>query len=72
MSDLFHVGVPEEYLQLVLDVMRRTPQHTYQVLTKRAECLVRVAPRLHWPANVWMGVSQLSERSFIRQLGCRK
>jgi protein gp37 len=57
MSDLFHVDVPEEYLQLVFDVMRRTPQHTYQVLTKRAERLVRVAPRLHWPANVWMGVS---------------
>jgi len=57
MSDLFHADVTEEYLQLVFDVMRRTPRHTYQVLTKRAERLARVAPRLHWPANVWMGVS---------------
>lgn len=57
MSDLFHVDVPEDYLQLVFDVMRRTPHHTYQVLTKRAERLARVAPRLEWPANVWMGVS---------------
>jgi protein gp37 len=57
MSDLFHVDVPEDYLQLVFDVMRRTPQHTYQVLTKRAERLARVAPRLPWPENVWMGVS---------------
>lgn len=57
MSDLFHVDVPEDYLQLVFDVMRRTPQHTYQILTKRAERLARVAPRLQWPDNVWMGVS---------------
>jgi protein gp37 len=57
MSDLFHVEVPQEYLQLVFDVMRRTPQHTYQILTKRAERLARVAPRLHWPGNVQMGVS---------------
>lgn len=57
MSDLFHVDVSEEYLQLVFDVMRRTPHHTYQVLTKRAERLARIAPRLTWPQNVWMGVS---------------
>jgi protein gp37 len=57
MSDLFHAEVTEEYLQLVFDVMRRTPHHTYQILTKRAERLARVAPRLKWPDNVWMGVS---------------
>ena len=57
MSDLFHTDVPEEYLQRVFDVMRRTPQHTYQILTKRAERLARVAPRLVWSNNIWMGVS---------------
>jgi protein gp37 len=57
MSDLFHADVPETYLQLVFNVMQRTPQHTYQILTKRAERLARVAPRLPWPENVWMGVS---------------
>lgn len=57
MSDLFHVDVPEDYLQLVFDVMRRTPHHTYQILTKRAERLARVSSRLNWPPNVWMGVS---------------
>ncbi len=57
MSDLFHVDVPESYLQLVFDVMARCPQHTFQILTKRAERLARVAPRLRWPSNVWMGVS---------------
>lgn len=57
MSDLFHTDVPEEYLQMVFEVMRKTPQHTYQILTKRAERLARVARRLHWPENVQMGVS---------------
>ena len=57
MSDLFHASVPEDYLQAVFDVMRCAPHHTFQILTKRAERLARVAPRLPWSSNVWMGVS---------------
>lgn len=57
MSDLFHKDVPDDYVQRVFEVMCRTPQHTYQVLTKRAERLARLAPKLPWPENVWMGVS---------------
>jgi protein gp37 len=37
--------------------MADTPRHTYQVLTKRAARLAKIAPRLDWPDNVWMGVS---------------
>lgn len=57
MSDLFHADVPEDYIRQVFDVMLRCPQHTFQVLTKRAERLARMANRLVWPPNVWMGVS---------------
>lgn len=57
MSDLFHARVPLEFLQRVFEVMHATPQHTYQVLTKRARRLRRLAPSLDWPANLWMGVS---------------
>jgi protein gp37 len=39
MSDLFHADVPNEYIAAVFGVMAATPQHTYQVLTKRAERL---------------------------------
>lgn len=35
MSDLFHQAVPDEYIARVFAVMAATPQHTYQVLTKR-------------------------------------
>jgi protein gp37 len=62
MSDLFHADVPEDYIALVFDVMQRTPQHTYQILTKRAQRLASLATRLKWPENVWMGVSVETER----------
>ena len=57
MSDLFHVDVPDAFIARVFDVMVRAPQHTYQILTKRAERLARLAPRLPWPDHIWMGVS---------------
>jgi protein gp37 len=57
MSDLFHADVPEPFIGQVFDVMACCPHHTFQVLTKRAERLARLAPRLPWPGNVWMGVS---------------
>jgi protein gp37 len=57
MSDVFHADVPENYIAEIFDVIRAAPQHTFQVLTKRAERLARVAPRLPWPENLWMGVS---------------
>jgi protein gp37 len=57
MSDLFHAKVPLDYVRQVFDVIADTPQHTYQVLTKRAHRLARVADKLDWPSNLWMGVS---------------
>ena len=35
MSDLFHKDIPDEYISRVFATMARTPQHTYQILTKR-------------------------------------
>ncbi|MFI5808427.1 DUF5131 family protein [Streptomyces sp. NPDC051561] len=57
MSDLFHARVPLDYVRQVFAVMADTPQHTYQVLTKRARRLRLSADRLEWPPNLWMGVS---------------
>jgi protein gp37 len=57
MSDLFHDAVPLEFVQRVFEIMGATPQHTYQILTKRAERLEDLASELEWPPNVWMGVS---------------
>ena len=57
MGDLFHEEVPFTFVKSVFEVMERTPRHTYQLLTKRADHLVKIAPFLPWPKNVWMGVT---------------
>lgn len=57
MSDLFHEEVPLEFIQDVFAVMRDTPRHVYQILTKRADRLLELSPRLEWSPNIWMGVS---------------
>jgi protein gp37 len=61
MSDLFHDKVPAEFILQVFATMRATPQHTYQVLTKRPERLVKLDPKIDWPENVWMGVTVENE-----------
>jgi len=57
MSDLFHKDVPLDYIQRVFAVMRQAHWHRFQVLTKRADRLLALAPSLDWSANIWMGVS---------------
>ena len=62
MSDLFHPQVPLEFIKKVFHVMNDTPQHTYQVLTKRGDRLHEIHDQLHWTKNIWMGVSVEDER----------
>ena len=57
MSDLFHEKIPIDFLKSVFNVMNQTPQHVYQVLTKRAERLEKLAPNFNWTNNFWLGVS---------------
>lgn len=57
MSDLFHPDIPITFIQQVFKVMNECPQHTFQVLTKRAELLEQYNSVLNWTPNIWMGVS---------------
>ena len=57
MSDLFHKDVPLSFIKRVFDVMNDTPQHTYQVLTKRPEIVLKYNNELNWTSNIWMGTS---------------
>lgn len=66
MSDLFHTEIPFNYLEEVFAVMRDCPQHTFQVLTKRAEYLAQVADKLTWTSNIWMGVSVENDQYLTR------
>lgn len=57
MSDLFHEDVPFSFIEKVFKVMKMANQHRYQVLTKRAERLAELAPRLPWADHIWQGVT---------------
>lgn len=57
MSDLFHEAVPDAYIDLIFETIRATPQHAYQILTKRAERMHAYFKIRAVPDNAWLGVS---------------
>jgi protein gp37 len=61
MSDLYHEGVPFEFIRRVFAVMEQAQHHNFQILTKRSGRLAELAPRLPWPRNVWQGVTVESQ-----------
>lgn len=66
MSDLLHPDVPFGFIRDILAVIGDTPQHTYQMLTKRSKRLATIADQLYWPSNLWLGVSVEDERYEFR------
>ncbi|MBK7255493.1 MAG: phage Gp37/Gp68 family protein [Ignavibacteria bacterium] len=68
MSDLFHKDIPIEYVKDVFKAMNENPQHTFQILTKRADILADYDLRneLNWTSNIWMGVSVEDDRVIDR------
>lgn len=73
MSDLFHEDMPFEYLDKIFDVIKRTPQHTYQILTKRAERMATYLEKKNIPQNIWLGVTVENQEAksridFLREL----
>jgi protein gp37 len=67
MSDLFHEEVPLDFIQNVFKVIQATPWHIYQILTKRPERLVELAPNLEFHKNIWLGVS-VENQNYLRQV----
>lgn len=57
MSDIMHRDISVEYLNAMFQAMNAAPQHTYQILTKRARHLREIGPHLPWGDHMWMGVS---------------
>lgn len=57
MSDLFHSEVTFEFIDKVFDIIRATPYHTYQILTKREKRLAEYFSTRSCPSNVWLGVT---------------
>lgn len=77
MSDLFHEDIPFEYIDQVMQVIKQTPQHTYQILTKRAERMAEYYASRSIPSNIWQGVT-VEDRAYgvprideLRKVGAR-
>ena len=66
MSDLFHKDVPFEFVEKVFQVIRQTPQHRYQILTKRAARMKEYFSTHTIPKNVWLGVTVEAESTRFR------
>lgn len=57
MSDLWHEQMPEDYLEKIFQIIELTPQHTYQILTKRADRMAKYFTSINIPQNVWLGTT---------------
>jgi protein gp37 len=67
MSDLFHEKVPDSYIFEILNVVKKCPQHTFQILTKRAERMLQFSLKAgSLPDNLWFGVTVEAEEYKIR------
>ena len=61
MSDLFHKGIPEQFVNRVFDTMEVAHWHIYQILTKRSSLMRDFVSRRYAegtaPSHIWLGVS---------------
>lgn len=69
MSDLFHEEVPFDYIDQVFDVIQQAEQHTFQVLTKRAERMAEFFKTRKVPDNAWLGVSVEDRKYGVPRIG---
>jgi len=58
MSDLFHVGISDEFIAEVFAVMALAPQHTFQVLTKRHARMRALLGSREFVADAWARIAQ--------------
>jgi len=62
MSDLFGIGVPEDWTQRVIDITKACPYHRFYLLTKQPQNLIKFSP---FPDNCWVGVSATNEVEWV-------
>lgn len=66
MGDLFHVDVPDNFIEQVINVVEQTPNITYQLLTKRSDRLKAYFTQRRCPSNLWLGVTCGHKDSLFR------
>ncbi len=68
MSDLFHEEMPLSFLDKIFDVIKQTPQHIYQILTKRENKMAEYFSDRSLPPNVWLGVTVEDRKSGLPRI----
>jgi len=77
MSDLFHKSISFDFLDQIFEVIEKTPQHSYQILTKRAIRMRDYFINRSVPNNVWLGVSVENKKyglpriDYLREINAR-
>jgi protein gp37 len=57
MGDIFHKDVPVSYINKIMKTIKATPQHRYQLLTKRSNRMLEYFQTHDIPSNAWLGVT---------------
>jgi len=68
MSDLFHEEVPFSFIDKVFAVINKTPQHIYQILTKRSRRMAKYFASRTVPVNAWIGVTVENKKQGLRRI----
>jgi len=68
MSDLFHEKMPDDFLDKIFNVIEQTPQHVYQILTKRESRMAEYFADKIPPKNVWLGVTVEDKKSGLPRI----
>ncbi len=68
MSDIFHKEMPLDYLNKIFDIIEKTPQHTYQILTKRADRMFEYFENKKIAKNIWLGVTVENKKDGIPRI----
>jgi protein gp37 len=66
MADIFHKDVSFDFVDKIMNVIRDTPQHRYQILTKRAERMEEYFRTRTVPENVWLGITVENKKATYR------
>lgn len=66
LGDIFSRDVPKQFIKQLFEIMRKANAHIFQLLTKRSARLRDLSAKLHWPDNVWMGVSVENDQYAFR------
>ena len=72
MSDIFHEEVPEDFILKLFEIMNKAHWHIFQVLTKRADRLQKIATKINWTKNIWVGVTVESQKYMNRIYNLQK